>query len=141
MKHPLFTLTTVAAVIALAGCDAKAPVAVVPAAPAPDAQASDAAPLVAPPVMATAPAPATVAPRRSTQSAQYLYVPPPPQVGGEQEYDPPQIYSAYEPMDSQPAAIAVPWAPPPMLVEAPPPPPSRDARWTGGYWVWHERWV
>jgi hypothetical protein len=145
-NRSLFALTSIAAAVAmtLAACDAKAPVAALPAASAPDAQAPDVQAAAAPPAAAvvTAPmqsrAPAPPSPRYSSQ---YSYVPPPSQVGGEQDYDPPQIYSAYEAPIDQPAPIAVPWAPPPMLVEAPPPPPSSDASWTGGYWVWHERWV
>ena len=46
-----------------------------------------------------------------------------------------------EPALSQPAPIAVDWAPPPMLIETLPPQPSDDAVWTGGYWVWRGDWV
>ncbi|MDQ2734744.1 MAG: hypothetical protein M3Y55_07090, partial [Pseudomonadota bacterium] len=151
IKRPVFFLTAIAAVV-IAGCDAKAPVAVVPPVATADAQApADVQAAAAPPVTALAPAPVTAITRApvssrtsnsaSPSSAQYSYVPPAAQVGDEEEYGPPPIYAAYEPPISQPPPIAVPWAPPPMLVESPPPPPSPDARWTGGYWVWHDRWA
>ena len=51
------------------------------------------------------------------------------------------IYRDYRPSESQPAAVAVPWAPPPMLAEAIPPQPSSDVYWTGGYWAWQGQWL
>jgi hypothetical protein len=61
-----------------------------------------------------------------------VYVPAPPR----------SVVSVYvEPPISQPAPIAVGWAPPPLLVESPPPPPFDGAVWVGGYWVWQGDWV
>jgi len=61
-----------------------------------------------------------------------VYVPAPPR----------PVVSVYvEPPLSQPAPIAIGWAPPPMLVENPPPPPFAEAVWVGGYWVWEGNWV
>jgi len=60
----------------------------------------------------------------------------------EEAASPPAVVSVYEePALSEPAPIAVGWAPPPMLVEAPPPPPFPYAVWVGGYWVWQGNWV
>lgn len=53
----------------------------------------------------------------------------------------PAVAVYVEPPLSQPAPIAVAWAPPPMLVEAPPPAPFPAAVWVGGYWVWQGDWV
>jgi len=64
--------------------------------------------------------------------APVVYVPPPPR----------PVVSVYvEPPISEPAPIAVGWAPPPLLVESPPPPPFDGAVWVGGYWVWQGDWV
>lgn len=46
-----------------------------------------------------------------------------------------------EPPLSEPAPIAVGWAPPPMLVEVPSPAPFPAAVWVGGYWVWQGNWI
>ena len=60
----------------------------------------------------------------------------------EEAASPAAVVSVYEePPLSEPAPIAVGWAPPPMLVEAPPPPPFPYAVWVGGYWVWQGNWV
>lgn len=69
------------------------------------------------------------------------YVAPPRQVVYVPEPAEPVVSVYVEPPLYQPPPIAVSWAPPPMLVEAPPPQPYPDAVWTGGYWVWQERWV
>ena len=59
-----------------------------------------------------------------------------------EEAAPDPAVSVYvEPPLSEPAPIAVGWAPPPMLVEAPPPAPFPAAVWVGGYWVWQGNWV
>jgi hypothetical protein len=132
MKLPFVLSTAIAA--ALVGCDAKAPPAEPPAAPAPDVQAT-AAPQTAP-----APAPRSVAPAPASRYSNG-YAAPQYAAGSDPDDEPPPIYVDYRPPLAQPDPIEVPWAPPPMLVEAPPPPPSSEARWTGGYWVWRERWV
>ena len=157
MRKILLLTTAIAA--ALAGCDARSPTTAVPPAPAPDAQITAAPPAadvppagLAVPAASPPPAPAPVRSTRNAASPAPAFVPQPPypdsyrapQYASGYDADnepPPPIYSAYRPPLSQPEPIAVPWAPPPMLVEAPPPPPSPDARWTGGYWVWHDRWA
>jgi hypothetical protein len=60
-----------------------------------------------------------------------------------QGYQPPPdlIYREYRAPISQPVPVAVPWAPPPMFAESISLQPSPDANWTGGYWVWRDRWV
>jgi hypothetical protein len=143
MKLPLLMTALIAAL--LAGCDAKAPDSAPPAA-APDVPAT-----AVPPAAETAPAPVPLpAPAQARQqpalpvaspamAPSYSYAEPAPQFAGNEP--PPPVYRDYSPQLSQPVPIAVPWAPPPMLVEAPPPPPWPDARWTGGYWVWRDRWV
>ncbi len=61
-----------------------------------------------------------------------VYVPAPPRA----------VVSVYvEPPISEPAPIAIGWAPPPLLVESPPPSPFDGAVWVGGYWVWQGDWV
>jgi hypothetical protein len=65
-------------------------------------------------------------------SSPEVYVPAPPRA----------VVSVYvEPPISEPAPIAIGWAPPPLLVESPPPPPFDAAVWVGGYWVWQGDWV
>ena len=69
---------------------------------------------------------------RVVAPAPVVYVPAPPRA----------VVSVYvEPPISEPAPIAVGWAPPPLLVESPPPPPFDGAVWVGGYWVWQGDWV
>jgi hypothetical protein len=46
-----------------------------------------------------------------------------------------------EPPLSQPAAVAIAWAPPPMLIDPPPPVPFVGAVWIGGYWTWDDDWA
>jgi len=66
---------------------------------------------------------------------------PPPPAEAPAEAPAAVVSIAYQPAISQPAAIAVGWAPPPMLVEVPPPVPFPYAVWVGGYWVWQGEWV
>src|SRR5580692_4370233 len=90
--------------------------------------------VVIPAVLLMAGCVATVTPPRVEVAvpAPEVYVPAPP----------PPVVSVYvEPPISQPAPIAVGWAPPAMLVESPPPPPFAEAVWVGGYWVWQGNWV
>lgn len=55
---------------------------------------------------------------------------------------PQQVVSVYvDPPITQPAPLAVPWAPPPLLVEVPPPMRFDGAVWVGGYWHWEGAWV
>ena len=66
--------------------------------------------------------------------------PPPPVVEPELEMDVASVY--LDPPIDQPAAVAIPWAPPPMRWDPPPQQTFVDAVWVGGHWTWwNGEWV
>lgn len=70
-----------------------------------------------------------------------VYVTPPPHPAPSVQQTTSVITVYEEPPMSQPAPIAIRWAPPPMLVEVPPPSPNPGSVWVGGYWTWNGTWV
>jgi len=68
--------------------------------------------------------------------------PPPPPPRPVVEPDPEVASVEIEPPYEQPAAVAIPYAPPPMLWDPPPAQPWADAVWVGGHWTWwNGEWV
>ncbi|MEP7101802.1 MAG: hypothetical protein ABI781_14930 [Burkholderiales bacterium] len=131
-RQRVLVLSTLAALV-LSACDKAAEPPAAPPVPVPDAQTL-AQPVPAAVPVARAPAASARAVAAAPAPAAHELVQP--------YYDRPQaVYTEYRAPISQPAPIAVPWAPPAMLLESIPPQPSPDSNWTGGYWVWRQGWV
>src|SRR5664279_4422540 len=81
--------------------------------------------------------PPAAAPAASTPGVQAMAVPPATEVLQPAAVaQPPQEAPGLRPRVAPSYGNA-----PPYPVAAPPAPPSADARWTGGYWIWHDNWV